>query len=220
VIPSHPVQARAIIQGERLFSNTGCADCHVPALPLNSTYYSEPNPYNPDGNLRPEDVANPFKFDLTSEGIPPRLERRYDGTAVVRAFTDLKRYNLCDDELQHFCNEQVVQAGIPTDEFLTRRLWDVGNSAPYGHVGDLTTITEAIYYHGGDARASRDAFFELSESQQAQIVEFLKSLQILPENTPFLVVDENFNYKNKAALRREMLGEDAQAEATTVNRRR
>ena len=32
----------------------------------------------------------------------------------------------------------------PTEEFLTRKLWDVGSSDPYGHRGDLTTMTEAI----------------------------------------------------------------------------
>jgi hypothetical protein len=45
-----------------------------------------------------------------------------------------------------------------TKFFLTRKLWDVGNTDPYGHRGDLTTTTEAILYQGGEARASPDAF--------------------------------------------------------------
>ena len=127
-----------------------------------------------------------------------------DGGAVVRAFTDLKRHNLCDDDYNHFCNEQVVQGGIPTEDFLTRKLWDVGNTAPYGHVGDLTTITEAIHYHGGAARESRDAYFSLPQNQQDEIVEFLKSLQILPAGTPYLVVDESGAAKNKAATAKNL----------------
>lgn len=192
VIPNDPVVARAIIRGERNFSIAGCDSCHVPALPLNSTIFSEPNPYNPDGNLQVEDVAAPYVWDMSENGDMPRIRKRHDGTAMVRAFTDLKRYNLCDEELYHFCNEQVVQGGIDTNEFLTRKLWDVGNTAPFGHKGDLTTLTEAIYYHGGDARASRDAFMAMSAQEQAEVVEFLKSLQILPEGTESLVVDENF----------------------------
>jgi CxxC motif-containing protein (DUF1111 family) len=71
----------------------------------------------------------------------------------------------------------------PTEEFLTKKLWDVGNSDPYGHRGDLTTITEAIFFHGGEARDSRDALFALPQDDQNAIVEFLKALQVLPNTT-------------------------------------
>jgi CxxC motif-containing protein (DUF1111 family) len=70
----------------------------------------------------------------------------------------------------------------PTNKFLTRKLWDVGNSDPYGHRGDLTTLTEAIYFHGGDGRSQRDAFLALSADEQADIIEFLKSLRAVPHH--------------------------------------
>jgi hypothetical protein len=220
VIPNNFDVAKAIILGERRFTAIGCGDCHIPALILNDPVFSEPNPYNPAGNLRPEDVNHTYDFDLTTTGLGPFLERRPDNRAVVRAFTDLKRHNLCDDDYNHFCNEQVVQGGIPTEQFLTRKLWDVGNTAPYGHVGDLTTITEAIYYHGGDARAQRDAFFSLNDGEKAEIVEFLKSLQILPEGTTSLVVDEYGASKNKAALVRRTTGaSEAEEAGSRLNRR-
>ena len=63
------------------------------------------------------------------------------------------------------------------------------NSDPYGHRGDLTTLTEAIHFHGGEARASRDAFFALGEDERGAVIEFLKTLQVLPEGAP-LVADE------------------------------
>ena len=78
------------------------------------------------------------------------------------------------------------QAGISTREFLTRKLWDVGNSAPYGHRGDLSTITEAIDHHQGEAKPMRDSLFALSPEQRAQIIEFLKTLQVLPAGSPLL----------------------------------
>ncbi|MBL9000091.1 MAG: hypothetical protein JNK25_03005 [Phycisphaerae bacterium] len=50
---------------------------------------------------------------------------------------------------------------------------------------DLSTLTEAIYFHGGAARASRDAFFALPPQDQAKVIEFLKSLQVrtVPQST-------------------------------------
>lgn len=148
-----------------------------------------------------------IKFDMTREGIRPRLER--DGVgALVRAFTDLKRHELSDADYKHFTNEQRPMGNLfgyaardsfysvpanpnrPNGQFLTAKLWFVGNTDPYGHRGDLTMITEAIYFHGGEARESRDAFFALSEFERATIVEFLKTLQILPPGSPRLVIAE------------------------------
>jgi CxxC motif-containing protein (DUF1111 family) len=179
-----------------LFEQANCTSCHRPAFVLESRDFSEPNPYNPPGNLRPQDVRRTFAFDMTTHGEPPRLERRPDGRAVLRPFTDLKRHDLNDAELDHFANEQLAQGTLngfappsdftiaplprPTREFLTRKLWDVGNSAPYGHRGDLTTLTEAIYFHGGEARASRDAYFAMDPDDRGAIIEFLRGLSVLP----------------------------------------
>ncbi|MDH3641777.1 MAG: hypothetical protein OES38_06755 [Gammaproteobacteria bacterium] len=118
------------------------------------------------------------------------------GGARVRAFTDLKRHNLNDADYNHFDNEQISQGSLvgfadpntfivppeprPTGEFLTRKLWDVGDTDPYGHRGDLTTMTEAINFHGGDARVQRDAFFALPDHDRDAIIEFLKTLRSLP----------------------------------------
>ena len=151
--------------GERLFAQVGCAGCHVPSMILESRNFVEPNPWNPAGTF--SDTAQSYRFDLTAEGELPRVEARTGGGAVVRAYTDLKRHNLCDEETGFYCNEQLAQGrpnqmGVPGQKFfLTRKLWDVGSSAPYGHRGDLTTITDAIHYHGGEARMARDTFLAL-----------------------------------------------------------
>lgn len=199
VLPDDPDAVAEIEHGEAIFEAIGCASCHVPELSLNDTDFVEPNPYNPDGNYgymdetlteeeqaREEEILT-VSFDMTQEGEGHRLQETKDGGAVVRAYTDFKRHNLCDDEIRFLCNEQLDQ-GRPdvgevsgTEYFLTRRLWDVGNSAPYGHRGDLTTITEAILVHGGEGRTSRDAFVQLSTDDQRAVINFLKSLQALPE---------------------------------------
>lgn len=199
VLPDDVAALRAVIRGEREFQTVGCADCHVPSLKLDTTQFTEPNPYNPDGNLKPDEVAQVFSFDMTTQGQLPRFEAAAGGGINVRAYTDLKRHNLCDAQVRHYCNEHVVQGGISTEEFLTRRLWDAGNSAPYGHRGDLTTLTEAIMAHGGEAATSRLAFEALPQQGQAEVIEFLKSLQMLEPGTTSLVVDKRGKPADKAA---------------------
>jgi hypothetical protein len=176
--------------GEQVFDDIGCTSCHVPEMALNSRDFVEPNPFNPPGTCNNEgiyeDECPPYSFDMTEEGDGKRLEQGPDGTAIMRAYTDLKRHNLCDDEIRWFCNEQLAQGrpddafdGKPgTEYFLTRKLWDVGNTAPYGHRGDISTITEAILYHGGEGRDSRDAFEAASLDDQKALVAFLKSLVV------------------------------------------
>ncbi len=199
ILPAAPGDRTIVHQGQELFESAigvggaGCASCHVPVMPLDSRMFVEPNPFNPDGTF--SDGSQSVTFDLTKDGEKPRLERAKRSGAIVRSYTDLKRHNLCDaeddpDPIRYFCNEELAQGrpeqdGRPGAEFfLTRKLWDVGNSAPYGHRGDLTTITDAILMHGGEARASRDAFASLSSDHQAAIVRFLKTLQMLPPGSP------------------------------------
>ncbi len=199
VLPDDVAALRAVIRGERKFETAGCASCHVPSLKLQTTVFTEPNPYNADGNLKPNEVAQVFSFDMTTQGQLPRFEAAAGGGINVRAYTDLKRHNLCDAQVRHYCNEEVVQGGISTEVFLTRRLWDAGNSAPYGHRGDLTTLTEAIMAHGGEAAGSRIAFEQLGPQGQAEIIEFLKSLQMLEPGTSSLVVDKRGKPADKTA---------------------
>ena len=188
VIPADPSRRQAAQTGEALFNSVGCSECHVPAMKLKSRMFTEPNPFNPEWKI-PFAVAKPISFDMTTDGELPRLEATPDGGAVVHAYTDLKRHNLCDDEDRFFCNEQLAQPGIPPSTFLTRKLWDIGSAAAFGHRGDLSTIHEAIEHHAGEARPALTNYLRLSTYERAAIVEFLKTLQILPPGSP-LVVEE------------------------------
>ena len=192
LLPQDPAELAAVERGEAIFAELGCTSCHVPELRLESRFFVEPNPFNPLGTW--SDASQSFSYDMTRQGEGPYLERDREG-AIVRAYTDLKRHNLCDaedrpDAIRYYCNEQLAQNrpeqdGRPGKEFfLTRKLWDVGNSAPYGHGGDLTTITEAILMHGGEAREIRDTFTQLPFEDQQALVSFLYSLQVLPEGAP------------------------------------
>jgi len=195
VLPKDSASVDEVMIGEQIFEEIGCASCHVPEMVLNSRLFVEPNPYNPPGTCKSAAQGCPaYSFDMTVEGDKPQVEKGHNGTAIVRAYTDLKRHNLCDDPkdpnpIRWFCNEQLAQGrpdqdGRPGSEFfLTRKLWDVGNTAPYGHRGDLSTITEAILAHGGEGRVARDAFEGSAIEDQAAVVAFLKTLQIVPQGS-------------------------------------
>ncbi len=198
VLPLDPHERARVEAGEEHFAAIGCTACHIPEMHLRSALFEEPYGRNPQGTFN--DTNSSISFDMTLEGERPRLEPAPNGGAIVRAYTDLRRHNLCDpeghpDPIRTLCNEHLLQGrpdqhGRPGNEFfLTRKLWDVGNSDPYGHRGDLTTITEAILAHGGAARASRDAFVGLDIAGQAELVRFLQTLQVLPEGSPAMIYE-------------------------------
>jgi len=191
IMPLKKADRDQVKQGEQVFDDIGCTSCHVPEMTLSGRDFVEPNPFNPPGTCNNEagvyeDLCPPVSFDMTKKA---GLEKGPNGTAIVRAYTDLKRHSLCDNDINFFCNEQLAQGradaidGTPgTEFFLTRKLWDVGNTAPYGHRGDVSTITEAILFHGGEGRASRDAFAASSAADQKAVVTFLKTLQVVPDS--------------------------------------
>jgi hypothetical protein len=51
-------------------------------------------------------------------------------------------------------------------------------------------MREAILAHAGEAQRSTDSFKALADHERDCIIEFLKTLQVLPPGTESLVVDE------------------------------
>jgi hypothetical protein len=125
-------------------------------------------------------VTQSVAFDMTRQGEGQHLERTAGG-GIVRAYTDLKRHNLCDapdhpNPIRFFCNERLAD-GRPDQDcrsefFLTRKLWDVGNSRH--RTPPWRSHPEAIPAHGDEARPARDTFDDLPPADQAAIVKFLK----------------------------------------------
>lgn len=189
LIPEDPDMAEAVRRGEQQFAKIGCAGCHIPSMPLvnKGWIYTEPNPFNPSGNLRLGDAPS-LAVDLTSEDLPgPRLKPDSRGIVWVPAFTDLKLHDITsgpgDPNAESL--DQNQPAGTPkffagNAKFITRKLWGVGNSGPYMHHGKFTTMREAILAHSAEALVSRQDFQALSAYDRDCVIEFLKSLQILP----------------------------------------
>jgi hypothetical protein len=198
-IPRHPVIEEAVRNGEELFVSLGCVSCHRPKLPLadKGWVFVEPNPFNPVGNLRPGDAPD-LQVDLNDATLPaPRLKKRGNVTWVP-AFTDLKLHDVTcgpGDPNREPLNMH-EPAGSPAffagnSRFLTRKLWGTANEPPYYHHGMYTTLRQAVLAHCGEAMASRQAFEALSDYGRNSIIEFLKTLQVLPPGTTSLVIDEN-----------------------------
>ena len=64
------------------------------------------------------------------------------------------------------------------------------------HHGMFTTLRQAVKAHDGEARATGLAFEALSQYEQDSVIEFLKTLQVLPPGTRSLVVDEHGRKKH------------------------
>jgi hypothetical protein len=165
-------------RGERVFREIGCASCHVPALPLRSAWFLEPSPYNRPGSAVPADVGGQLALPLIAED-DSGLFRDDRGRVFAALFSDLKRHVICDEQDPFFCNETIKQDFVPTDQFLTAKLWDAGTSAPYGHRGDVTTISEAIAHHSAEGREAKQRFQALSDDDKVGVVRFLQSLRVV-----------------------------------------
>jgi hypothetical protein len=205
VIPDDPEIEAAVLVGEQRFAAAGCVTCHVPALPLErgGWIFSEPNPFNPAANLQ-SGQAPTLNVDLSSDDLPlPRLTPSR-GVVMVPAYTDLKLHDITtglpgDPNIEPLDMNQ--PAGSPgffagNARFLTRKLWGAANEPPFFHHGMFTTLRQAVKAHDGEARSSRVAFDALTSYEQDAVIEFLKTLQVLPPGTRDLIVDERGHKKD------------------------
>ena len=179
--------------------------------------YFEPNPYNPADPKSPNLQLGPTNYpvsapaltvDLTSAVLPhPRLRPNARGEVVVPAYTDLKLHDISatsnpatDPECEPLDqNQPAGSIGFfkGNCKFITRKLWGFYNQGgAFMHHGKFTTAREAIEAHNGEALLQRLAFDALKPHRQNDLIEFLKSLQVLPPGSKSLVVDEHGNPKD------------------------
>jgi hypothetical protein len=199
VIPRDREIEQAVLRGEKVFPKIGCSSCHIPRLPLDNKgwLYSEPNPYNPPGNLR-EGEAKTLYVDLSNDELPaPRLKPDRSGIVWVEAYTDFKLHDISEpqDVEPLDMNQPVWSKKFKEGNrlFLTKRLWGNANMPNHMHNGLYTTMRSATLAHAGEALDSRQAFESLPKYDQDCLIEFLKTLQVLPPGTKDLIVDENFH---------------------------
>jgi len=116
----------------------------------------------------------------------------------VEAYTDFKLHDICplEDAKPLDVNQSVWSKKFTEGNrrFLTRRLWGAANMPNHFHNGMYTmysTIRRSVLAHAGEALESRKAFEALSKGERDSLIEFLKTLQVVPPGTKDLIVDEN-----------------------------
>jgi len=199
VIPRDPAIERAVLRGERAFEQAGCATCHIPKLPLDNHgwVFVEPGPYNPPGNLRSGEIPD-FSVDLSMDALPqPWLKPDASGVVWVDAYTDFKLHDICAAESPREALDQNQSQWSPrirdgNCRFLTKRLWGAANEPPFFHHGLFTTLRQSILAHAGEAEPSRRAFQAMPADDRDAMIEFLKTLQVLPPGVRERIVDEHF----------------------------
>jgi hypothetical protein len=205
--PLTTAEIAAIGRGQTVFTQVGCATCHVAQLVLNNPVMTEPSQSAthrdatfPSG-VSPVSVgvdpANPIRANLITDVPDNRiafangdllggLERNRAagapaGSAIVRAFTDLKRHDMGPDLAEP---TGVNDDGVLNSIWMTRGLWGVGSTAPYMHDGRATTLMSAIAEHGGEGATARQNVRNLPVGSQRDLIAFLGNLVIGEFNSP------------------------------------
>jgi CxxC motif-containing protein (DUF1111 family) len=160
--PPSQNQIVATAEGRARFETLGCAGCHVPSLPLESTVFRLPS------RTSGQEIA----VDLSVAGAEPRIAAEAQGGGHrAYLYSDLKRH-----DMGPALAEPRADRGVPGAMFLTRPLWGVARSRPYLHDGRAATLEDAILLHGGEAQAARDAYGKLLDSERAPVRVFLMTL--------------------------------------------
>jgi hypothetical protein len=158
MISTDPEIRAAVINGEQKFQVIGCSGCHIPTLPLDHEgwIYTEPNLYNPRGNLRVGEAPQ-LAVDLSSDNLPPPRLSPVAGIVNVPVYTDLKLHDITSGPGDP--NREPLDMNQPpgspgffagNSKFLTRKLWGIANQHSFGHHGLYTTMREAVLAHHGE----------------------------------------------------------------------
>jgi len=182
-----PDRAADVNAGRTIFTNAGCASCHIASLTINvdrrvadvDTVFSDFNPASPTTSGNPLNrlfaTATPKIVTIDDPGTFPVLKLPARGSFVVNNFfADLKRHDLGNNFAERNFDGTLQRL------FMTEPLWGVATTAPYGHDGRSQTLEEVILRHGGEAQAARDNFNGQSRANKNLVLAFLTSLVLFP----------------------------------------
>jgi CxxC motif-containing protein (DUF1111 family) len=97
-----------------------------------------------------------------------------NGTAAANLFSDLLLHNMGDT-----LADGVSHGVAGPEEFRTAPLWGLGQRVFFLHDGRTKDLVQVIRFHGGsesEARVSSQQFFGLSQADQQDVLNFLRSL--------------------------------------------
>ncbi len=163
VRPQRNYDDEAVIAGEARFTDIGCAACHTPTF--------ETSPYHPFAELRSQTIHPYSDFLLHDMG---------DGLADTLSEGDASGREWRTQPLWGLGLSACVTGGVTGDKGNPAFGDDTGEVCDpehaYLHDGRARTLEEAILWHGGEGQASTNAYQALTDTEKANLLEFLKSL--------------------------------------------
>jgi CxxC motif-containing protein (DUF1111 family) len=164
-----PKIAEYLSAGEKLFTQIGCAVCHMPRLGEVNGLYSD---------LLLHDMG-PMLLDSGTYGVFQPDSPGDDAEEPLPSITQVQPLPVFG--FRSFEAEaKTPKFGAAQSEWRTPPLWGVRDSGPYLHDGRAKTLEQAIALHGGEAQQITFNFFRLSKEEQTQVVSFLRTL-VAPE---------------------------------------
>lgn len=166
-------------RGLRTFNRIGCSSCHVQDLQINhdrrvADVETVVDPVHGIFNSLFATATPLVRVVDDGSGLPPELLPVGGPFQVKNIFTDFKRHDLGVNFY-----ERNYDGSLQT-LFLTRPLWGVGSTGPYGHDGRSITLDDVILRHGGESQASRDRYAALPGPESAALLKFLNTLALFP----------------------------------------
>ena len=186
--PGHGQSTPATERGRKIFNQIGCASCHIPNMTINhdrrvadleTVYDTTRGIFN---SLFA--TATPLFQDINDgSGYPDMKIAQGNSFVVEDLFSDFKRHDLGPNFYERNWD------GTTQTQFITRPLWGVGTSGPYGHDGRSITLDDVILRHGGESQASRNAYAALKNGEQLALEAFLNSLVLFPPDDTASTLD-------------------------------
>ena len=177
--PGTGKQDATTAHGQTVFNTIGCTSCHIQNLLVNhdrrvadvKTVY---DPVKGIFNTLFSTATAPFNATDDGSGFPTLKQPQLNSFLVPNIFTDFKRHDIGVNFYERNYD------GTLQTKFLTRPLWGVGSTGPYGHDGRSMTLDDVILRHGGESQASRAAYAALSSKDSDAVLKFLNSLILFP----------------------------------------
>lgn len=142
-----PISANAAA-GEKLFTQIGCAVCHVPAIVT-----------APPGT----------RINAGTFTVPPAL-----GNKIIRPFSDFLLHDIGSGDGIPIL--PTAEYAGTANQMRTAPLWALRTRNRLMHDGLSFTLQEAILRHGGQATGVTEKYKALPENQKTWLFEFLNSL--------------------------------------------
>jgi hypothetical protein len=193
--PGHGQPSEFADHGRVVFNRIGCSSCHIANLTINHDrrVADVETSYDPARGIFNSlfATAMPLFHEVDDGNGLPTLKVPNGSSFVVKdILTDFKRHDLGPNFYERNWD------GTMQKQFLTRPLWGVGSTGPYGHDGRSITLNDVILRHGGEAQAARDRYAALRGYEQNALQTFLNSLILFPPDDTASNLDPGDPTKN------------------------